>query len=187
MASIRYEITVDRPPSEVWDLISDFGGVYRYNPNVSHSRLTNGSANEGVGATRHCDLSFSGASVEERILEWHEGAGYALEIFDGEKLPPFRSGVRAAVTVRPAGSERSVVAGSMDYELKFGPVGRLMDRAMVAPRFGPAFGRFLAGIKHHAETGEEITENTDLSAELAALHTNGATSPTRPAAQATAR
>lgn len=187
MASIRYEITVDRPPSEVWDLISDFGGVYRYNPNVSHSRLTNGSANEGVGATRHCDLSFSGASVEERILEWHEGEGYALEIFDGEKLPPFRSGVRAAVTVRPAGSERSVVTGDMDYELKFGLLGRLMDRTVVAPRFGPAFGRLLAGIKHHAETGEEITEKTDISAELAALRTNGTTASVRPTPRAPAR
>lgn len=187
MATIHYEIAVDRPASEVWKLISDIGGVYRYNPNVAQSRLTSGGADLGVGATRHCDLTFSGSSAEERILEWNEGEGYALEIFGGEKMPPFKGHPRAAVAVRPAGSGRSVVTGDLSYELKFGPVGRLMDKAMVAPRFGPAFGGLLAGIKHHAETGEEVTEKTDLSAERAALRTNGKTSSSQPTALSTAR
>lgn len=46
----------------------------------------------------------------------------------------------------------------------------LLDHMLVEPRFGPAFRLLAASIARHVETGEKITQHTDLSAELARVH-----------------
>ncbi len=172
MARFRFEISIDAPLERVWDVIADFGSVYRYSPAVTHSYVTSGQR-AGVGTTRHCDLVFPGATIEERIIDWHADERYTLEIFDGDRQPPFRT-AHAGFEVHRDGPERSVVTAELAYELKFGPAGALMDRLIVEPKFGPAFGSLLAGLKHHIETGEEVTADTDLSAERAALRTGDA-------------
>lgn len=167
MSTHRYTITVEAPAAQVWEALADFGGVVRYNPNVTASYLT-GDLATGVGATRHCDLTFPGATVEERITSWQEGRAYVAEIYSGEKTPPFRH-AQATLEVEPLGSEASTVTATLDYDLRFGPVGALMDRLMVSPKFGPAFGRLLVGLKHHVETGDEVTASSDLSSAATAL------------------
>ena len=90
MTTITREVWIDAPHDKVWRILADFGGIYKYNPGVSNSHSTS-SANEGVGATRHCDLLPAG-SVEERIIAWNEGRDYKLEIYDGRGVPPFENG-----------------------------------------------------------------------------------------------
>ena len=182
MTHVHYEITIDRPAREVWAILADFGAVHRYNPSVGASHLLGDSPAAGVGAARHCDLTAFDATAEERITRWSEGKGYTLEIVGGTRLPPFAGPATAELQVRPAGAERSVVTGDLRYRLRYGPVGRLMDRAMVRKRFGPAFGSILAGLKLHAETGAEITESTDLSPAVRALRASGEDTWTLPSA-----
>lgn len=165
MGASRYEITVEAPAERVWDALSDFGRIWRMNAAVPSSHLTGDQAT-GVGATRHCDLVMAGASIEERIVDWRDGESYTVEIYDGARTPPFQSNA-ATLSVRPDGPDRSVLTTELVYELKFGPVGRLLDRTLVEPKFGPAFKLLAASIARHVETGDEITQQTDLSAELA--------------------
>ena len=51
-----------------------------------------------------------------------------------------------------------MVRGAINYDMKFGPIGALMDRFMIQPQVGESFDSLLAGLKHHIETGEEVTE-----------------------------
>ncbi len=169
MTQVRFKIPIDAPAEQVWAVLADFGAVSRYSPTVVHSYLT-GDQRAGVGTARHCDLALPGATVDERIVDWRDGERYTLEIFDGDKLPPFRS-AHASFDVRAAGPDRTVVAAELAYELKYGPAGTLMDRMMVEPKFRAAFGALVAGLKHHLETGEQVTVETDLAAETAALRT----------------
>lgn len=46
--------------------------------------------------------------------------------------------------------------------MKFGPVGALMDQAMVKPQFAKSFEGILAGLKHHCETGEMVDRTTQI-------------------------
>ena len=177
MGTFNYEIEIERPAAEVWATVSDFGRPSRYSPAVSNSYLTGNGAESAagqseieVGTTRHCDLTVSGASIEERVVELRDGERLAIEIYDGAKAPPFKS-ARAVLAVEELSDERSKLRASLDYRLRFGPLGAAMDRAIVGRRFGPAFGASLAGIKHHVETGVDIDEATDLTTELAALRT----------------
>ena len=41
----------------------------------------------------------------------------------------------------------------MEYELKFGPVGKVMDAIMVRKKWDAGIKGFFAGLKHYVETG----------------------------------
>ena len=132
--------------------LADFGGIYKYSPGVRSSHSTS-IENGGVGASRHCDLLPAG-SIEERIVDWNEGRGYSLEIFDGEKTPPLKKAV-ATLELEPRGDMTEVMA-RFDYALKYGPLGALGDRLLFRRLFERGFDNLLSGLKHHVETGEEI-------------------------------
>ena len=136
---------------------------YKFNPGVSKSYSTS-AANEGVGATRHCDLLPAG-SVEERIIEWHEGRDYVIEIYKGKGAPPFKTAV-AHLKVKSDGNNGTKVSMQMKYRLKFGPIGGLMDWLLVKKQFSKAVPGILAGLKHYAETGEMVDSNVRLNKRL---------------------
>jgi uncharacterized protein YndB with AHSA1/START domain len=58
--------TIDAPVNELWALVSDFGNVARWHPDVTSSRLESGSVNE-TGSVRSIRLR-SGMSLRERLL-----------------------------------------------------------------------------------------------------------------------
>ena len=155
MSTIIREIWVDAPQSGVWDVLADFGNIYRFSPTVRKSYSSNDKPS-GLGAERHLELSFEGSSGYERIIEWHDGQKMKLELYDGQGMPPWKSAiVEFSVREHNGGT---MVRGAINYDMKFGPIGALMDRFMIQPQFGEAFGSQLAGLKHHVETGEEVTE-----------------------------
>lgn len=159
MTTHTAEIQIQASKETVWTALADFGGVWKYNPAVNSSRSLT-AANEGVGAERHCDLAFAGAAVDERIVEWDDNGSYVVEIYDGKKLPPIKN-VLARLTVKESGGS-SIVTAKMDYETKLGPIGSVMDRFMISPKFGKAFSGMLVGLKHHIETGSNVEMSTKL-------------------------
>ena len=153
MTHIEKSVRIEAPKTRVWEILADFGGVSKFHPGLRGSHSTS-AANQGVGATRHCDLAPMG-SVEERIVEWREGSEYWVEIYQGEKLPPLRSAV-ARLKVREEGSE-TVVGMVFDYQLKLGPVGAVMNQLMVRREFEKAVSDILNGLKVYTETGRRAT------------------------------
>ena len=156
---IAYSVQIDAPKDKVWEILADFPGVSSYNPTVGASRpLTD--HHSGVGAERHCDLTISGAYVRERVVEWTEGESYRVHIFDGKRTPPWKN-PHAVLSVADGGDgDGTIASGSFEYEMKYRPVGALIDRFMVRPQFGKAFSLILAGLKHQAETGEPVDRAT---------------------------
>lgn len=159
MTTIIREITIDAPVQKVWDILADFGAIYKFNPGVPTSRSTS-TANGGLGATRHCDLLPAG-SIEERIIDWHEGHSYKIEIYSGKGIPPFKTAV-AQLTVRPDGTGTHARM-SVEYKLKFGLLGSLMDRLLVKKQYDKAVPGILAGLKHFVETGEQVSSKVRLN------------------------
>lgn len=159
MTTLSAQVRIDAPKDVVWDALADFGATWKYNPNVITSRSLTEAAG-GVGAERHCDLTFSGATVQERILEWDEAGSYVVEIYDGDKLPPIKN-IIAHLSVSEEDGY-TIAEGTMTYDTKFGPVGWVMDRLMVRNRFGRAWQGIFAGLKHHSETGEVVEKGVRL-------------------------
>jgi len=114
--------TYSASPEAVWDLLADFPNISRWNSGVKHSESTT-SAASGVGAQRHCDLAPFGA-LEETIREWDEGKMLAISI-DKAKLLPIKQGL-VKFAISPDG-EGSKLDFDYEYDLKFGPLGKLMQ------------------------------------------------------------
>lgn len=159
MTTLTANVRIDAPRDVVWNALADFGGTWKYNPNVITSRSLT-EATQGVGAERHCDLTLAGATVQERILEWDDDGSYALEIYDGDKLPPIEN-----IIARLSVSEQdgyTIAEGTMSYDTKYGPVGWLMDRLVVRRQFGRAWHGIFAGLKHYAETGQIVEKGVHI-------------------------
>ena len=155
MKTIRSTIHIDAPTDKVWEVISDFGNIYRWNRTISASHLTS-TDGHGVGTTRHCDMTIPGASVEERIVDWQEGSSYTVEIYEAKRFP-FVTDMTAIVGVEPSesGSEASF---QFSYDTTGGPIGKLFDRFVIGPQNNKAAALFVAALKHHVETGEEVSK-----------------------------
>lgn len=151
MTSHNREVWINAPQEKVWAALADFGNIYIFNPIVTTSHLTSTRPN-GLGATRHCD--FKGGSIEERIIEWTNGRSMQVEIYAGKNAPPFKKAVATITVKEKVGG--TLVKGSLNYSMKFGPIGLLMDKLMVTPQFGPAWTGLFAGLKHYIETGESV-------------------------------
>ena len=83
------------------------------------------------------------------------------------RTPPFKGTPQAVFAIEEAGPTTTEVVATIDYQLKGGPLGTLMDVAMARRQLGQGFTALLAGLKHHVETGETVDDTTGL--ELAAV------------------
>ena len=160
MTKMRVSIEVDAPPADVWSAISDFGNIFRWNPAVPKSHLTSDQA-DGVGTTRHCDLTVPGASIEERVIEWKPGSHYRVDIYESKRVPFVRN-MNAEVGVVPSG-EGSVAYFSPSYDTSAGPIGKIMDRLVMRPQYQKVGRAFVAGLKYYVETGQDVERNSPLA------------------------
>ena len=151
MTTLSSEIRIDAPKENVWRILADFGAVQNFAANVSRSYYTS-DTKEGFGVTRHCDLQNPSGYVEERVTEWREGDGYTFDIY--ESNAPLK---RAAIDISlKRNGARTMVTATLDYQLKFGPIGSLLDLLIVRQQFRKGISSPLAGLKHHVETGELV-------------------------------
>lgn len=154
---INGEVLIEASKERVWESVADFGNTYLWNPSVTHSRLTS-DAPSGIGATRHCDLTISKASIEERVVDWVENEQLRVEIFGGRRTPPFKEAWgRFTLENVPGGTLTKL---QLHYELKGGILGGLIDRLMVRRQYGKGLKLALAGLKYHVETGDLVETGT---------------------------
>jgi carbon monoxide dehydrogenase subunit G len=139
MTTIHRQIHIDASPDQVWAVLADLAAVQNYSPGVASAHYTS-SHREGIGASRHCDLRPKGR-VEERIVAWQEQQGYTIEIYEG--IPALRE-VFGHFSLSPR-REGTLTAFTMQYKMRFGPLGALINALMVkrhsrsrCPAFSPA-------------------------------------------------
>lgn len=153
MTTFSSTIYVDAPKDAVWTILADLGGIQKFHPGVRKSYYTT-EQHEDVGAARVCELLPMGV-IEEKAVEWKDGDYYVLTIDPLKKAPPFKKAYGRLATQEEGTGTR--VTMTLDYTLKFGPLGKLLDAAMVRPRMQKVVPTVLLGLKHYAETGEEVT------------------------------
>ena len=62
--------------------------------------------------------------------------------------------LKHSYTLAPDGAG-TVVRQRMEYELKFGPLGKLLDALMVRRKWDAGIKGFFAGLKRYVEAGPE--------------------------------
>jgi uncharacterized protein YndB with AHSA1/START domain len=147
MAEVSETITIDQSPTEVWRALAAFERIAQWAPNVQHSSLTTGKADD-VGAVRRVQVGRNALLEEVTAWEPEQRLAYAIT-----GLPPV---VRSAVNtwrLSPTadGTEISLTstvdAGNRPPQLL---VARIIGRVMAK-----ASREMLTGLRHHLEESEQ--------------------------------
>ncbi|MFY0688307.1 MAG: SRPBCC family protein [Cyclobacteriaceae bacterium] len=165
MTKFSKNIQVNASQQKVWEVMSNLGDIYKFNPNVSKS-FYNGDQKSGIGASRTCELIPAGI-VEEVATKWNEGQSYTLEIIPIEKAPPLKNFyVHLDLTTVSKGITNVDV--TMEYDTKLGAIGTIMNTLMIKSQLEKAITLLLDGLKLNLETGQEIENPKTLKALLQA-------------------
>ncbi|NNF58879.1 MAG: SRPBCC family protein [Rhodothermaceae bacterium] len=134
------------PVEAVWAALADIGSIADWNPGVVASHTTSAQT-DGLGASRYCDLGRAG-DLHEEVVAWEPERKLTLRITDSTL--PFES-TDIEFTLRPD-DDGTVVTVAPVYALKYGPLGRLLDRLMVRRTYERGMEALLAGLKQHVES-----------------------------------
>ncbi|MFQ5855106.1 MAG: SRPBCC family protein [Anaerolineae bacterium] len=145
MNSFTTEIQINAPVENVWKALADIGNIYLWNPGVVSSHLTTDGATD-IGARRHCDLGGQNY-LDEEVVEWDAGRRLTMRII-GTNLPFKTADIR--FTLR-AENGATIVAVSPDYALRFGPLGKILDRLYARRSYMKGMQALLRGLKQYVE------------------------------------
>jgi hypothetical protein len=145
MTTIRHDLRARCAPDRIWGLLADLTAVAQYNPGVAAASLQ-GTQRSGVGAMRRCDLKPKGR-VAERVTVWEEGRAVGLEVAESDWPIHF---MRWVTRIEPAeGGCR--ITQELEYRVKFGPLGWLLDRLVMERKLRSTLDEVLASLVRHAE------------------------------------
>lgn len=147
MAVIYNEISIDAPIDKIWEALATVDLLDKYDPTVKKSTPLTAN-NGGIGAKRKVYMQDGKNWFEEKVTVWvpNEALTYELTAcsFPVESLAHSYSFERAGESIR--------VKQVMTYKVKFGWLGKLMDRLMIKKQSDAGIKKFMAGLKSYAET-----------------------------------
>ena len=146
MTTIHHQIEAACPPESVWAVLSDLEAVQHYNPTVRSAAVA-GDRRSGVGAERVCELLPKGRVVE-RVHHWEDGRAVGLEVTESDW--PIR--YMRWVTRVGAKGERSLITQRLDYAVKFGPLGWLLDVLLMKRKLTATLDDVFARLAKRAES-----------------------------------
>jgi hypothetical protein len=128
-------------------LLADLEAVQRYNPGVRTARIE-GDRRTGLGAARVCELLPKGRVVE-RVTHWEDGRALGLEVAESDWPIHF---MRWVTRVEPH-EGRTRITQELEYRVKFGPLGWLLDRLAMERKLRATLDGIFASLVKHAESG----------------------------------
>ena len=159
---VETTLRVNATAEKVWATLADFSSIERFSSKVESSPIV-GEKSGGLGAKRKCTF-YDQSTVLEEIVEYEEGASFRIELT--EYSMPLES-LRAQMKVTPLDEVSCDVSFSMDYVVKFGPVGWLMGQLMMKPMMRRVTQDVLRGLAFHVVTGNNVGSTLPSSADLA--------------------
>ena len=154
MSQLSSTKAVRAPLTRVWETIADVGTIAAWHPGVERSPVLS-DHRTGLGAVRRVEL-YDGTSAVEEVTSLDEGR--SLTVTMSEFSMPLSRGA-ATFEVEADGDERTLVTMTMDYEMKYGPLGWLINAVMLRPIIGKLLASVLSGLDHHLVTGDHIGQN----------------------------
>lgn len=159
MTTFKKQIMINAPKQKVWNIVSDLGSIYKFNPGVSKSYYATDQI-EGIGAARICELQPAG-KILETVKNWNEGSGFLLQIEPIEKAPPVKdfSGLFELEGLNHHSTQISV---TINYGMKLGVIGILLNKLIIQSKMEEGIEALLEGLKLHTEKGLEIKDMKSL-------------------------
>lgn len=151
--SVNIEAELDHPGREVWRILKDFGGHYRFNPLIELSPITNGIA-EGLGAERQV-VMYDGSEMLQTILDYDEGESILIGFT--ETSLPIRNGT-ARFSIEPADQAFCRLSIEVLFEPKMGAFGAVLG-VFYKPIVRQRYNMVVRGLRHFVATGRPVDED----------------------------
>lgn len=163
MTTFKKQKIINATKEELWEALSNYGDIYKFNPSVSKSYITS-VQNKGVGATRVCELLPVG-KVSETVTEWDEGNAFLIQVTPKEKLPPIES-FTGYFKIEKLNVNTSRVSVTINYKMKLGVTGKILNKVLIQPKLEKSISDLLSGLKTYIEKDLLITDAKFLQAIL---------------------
>jgi len=151
MSQLILEEVVNVSKEKAWKvLVTEFGDVYKWNPNLQGSHFMNGASEGGMDCERRCDLDGK-TYFEERIIDVKEGNEVTIKItssnfpmvhemagtFQLEELGANKTQIKMVinVTTKPA-----IMVHLLKIQMR-----KLLKKSMI-------------GLKYYLETGKSVSD-----------------------------
>lgn len=146
MSTLHNEITINAPADKIWNILATPDLLEKYDPTIKNSTLVS-HEKTGLGAKRKINMLDGKNWFEEKITEYNPANNLTYQL-TACSFPI--KGLKHTYRLEKSGSSVKV-RQTMDYEVKFGLIGKLMDKLMIRKQFDSGIKKFFAGLKDYAE------------------------------------
>ncbi len=146
MAIIHNEITIDAPVEKIWTALSNIDMLDKYDPTVKKATpLT--TSTSGIGAKRKVDMLDGKNWFEEKVTVFKPNEALTYQLTDCSF--PIK-GLQHSYSFERIGNQTKV-RQVMEYTVKFGFLGKLLDAMMIRKQSDTGIKKFFAGLKSFTE------------------------------------
>ena len=147
MATIHNEITVNASVEKVWSILTDLELLEKYDPTVKKSTLIS-TEKTGIGAKRKVDMLDGKNWFDEKITVFKPNEALTYQLT--ECSFPIKE-LRHSYNFERIGTQTKVKQ-VMEYTVKFGLLGKLLDSMMIRKQSDGGIKKFFKGLKTYTET-----------------------------------
>lgn len=142
MAIIYNESIINAPIERIWEALSNIEELDKYDPTVKKSTAVS-KIKHGIGAKRKVDMTDGKNWFEEVCTVWKPNEALTYELtacsFPVHKLKHSYSFLQT--------SGQTKVKQVMEYSVKFGILGKLLDAMIIRNRSDQGIKKFFRGLK----------------------------------------
>jgi ribosome-associated toxin RatA of RatAB toxin-antitoxin module len=146
MTRLYNEMIIQASIEKIWDALSNIEELEHYDPTVKRS-VALSKATSGVGATRKVDMLDGKNWFEEKVTVFKQHEALTFEL-TACTFPIH--GLTHSYTFEKIGHQTKVKQ-VMEYEVKFGAIGKILDVLMIRKQTEKGIQKFFSGLKSYIE------------------------------------
>lgn len=146
MTILNNEVIISAPIEKIWEALSVVDNLDKFDPTVKKSTAIS-SSKAGLEAKRKVDMLDGKNWFEEKVIQYKPYEELAYQLTDCS-FPI--SGLAHSYTFEKVGNQTKVKQ-VMQYTVKFGILGKLMDSLMIRKQTNGGIQKFFIGLKEYAE------------------------------------
>ena len=146
MATLRNEIAINAPVEKIWAVLSDLSLLEKYDPAVLKSEVIS-VEKPGIGTMRKVYMKDGKNWFEEKVTIWQPNQALTIQLTNCT-FPI--NGLKHSYSFSSGGGI-TVVREVMEYEVKFGLFGKLLDWLMIKKQSDKGIKLFMEGLKRFVE------------------------------------
>ncbi len=146
MGKLINEITIHAPIEKIWSVLTDLELLDKTDPTVKKATLISENKT-GLEAKRKVLMQDGKNWFDEKITVFKPNEELAYQLTDCSF--PIK-GLKHTYSFHKSGNS-IIVQQTMEYTVKFGLLGVLMDKMMIGKQFNSGINKFMNGLKTYAE------------------------------------